>query len=86
MTWKRKCSPVLVPCFLMATGFFKMTMRHVIMPKKCSTGAELLKLKELAAQSPDLNSFEDLCYRVSCLISKNKSKAKKELIEQVIAV
>ena len=38
-----------------------------------------------AARSPDFNLIEDLWYRVSCLISKNKSKARKELIKQIIA-
>ena len=37
------------------------------------------------AQSPDLNPIENLWYRVSCIIGKNKPKTKRELIEQVIA-
>ena len=37
------------------------------------------------AQSPDLNPIENLWYRVSCIIRKNKPKTKRELIEQVIA-
>ena len=37
------------------------------------------------AQSPDLDSIENFWCRVSCLICKNKPKAKRELVEQVVA-
>ena len=37
------------------------------------------------AQSHDFNPIENLWYRVSCVVGKNKPKTRRELIEQVTA-
>ena len=45
MIEKRMLSFACVPCFLMITGFFKMTIRHSIASNKSSTGTGPIKLK-----------------------------------------
>ena len=67
MYCKRKCCLVLATSFLMTTGFFKITIRHDIKSKKCSTGTEPIRF-------PLINPITNFQYRVSCLISKDKTK------------
>ena len=48
-------------------------------------GTHKVERMDWPAQSPDLNPIENLWNRVSCIVGKNKSKIRRELIEQVIA-
>ena len=48
-------------------------------------GTHKVERMDWPAQSPDLNPTENLWNRVSCIVGKNKSKTRRELIEQVIA-
>ena len=51
---EKKILPNTLPGFLMSIGFFKITMRLTTMTKKCSVGAELIKLKECTAKTSRL--------------------------------
>ena len=48
-------------------------------------GTHKVEQMDWPAQSPDLNPIENLWNRVSCIVSKNKPKTRRELIEQVSA-